>query len=89
MSRTRAAQVVLVPRRPESDASFVTGLLIGVLAGAALVLILTPEVRAQVQDLARQAGLTPGGAATAPRAHAERILTVVAPPPDPRGNVTA
>jgi len=46
----------------DADASFVNGLLLGLVAGAALVLILTPSVRTQITQVAQQFGLTDGAA---------------------------
>src|SRR5690242_3027432 len=72
------------PRKPDSDASFLTGLILGALAGAGLFLATTPLVRDQVQQLAQQLGLTaPGTAGPTATALRDEVLTRVAPPPDP------
>jgi len=77
-------RLLVKPRKPAPDTSFLDGLLLGTLTGAALILAASPFVRDQVQQLASQFGLTaPGPDAATPVALRDEVLTRVAPPPDP------
>lgn len=70
----------------EGDASLLNGLILGVAAGAGLVILLSPEVRSRIQAFAQAQGLGPSAAALATAdAQRDAILQRVAPPPDPLG----
>ena len=70
----------------QADASLVMGLVLGLLVGAAVVIVLSPEFRTQVNRVAQELGLNPGAGADG-RVTAEQgrdaLLKEVAPPPDP------
>ena len=69
-----------------ADASFAMGLILGLLVGAGVVIVLSPEFRTQVNRVAQELGLSPGagadGRVTAEQGR-EALLTEVAPPPHP------
>lgn len=79
----------MIVRRGSSDASFVTGLLLGLVAGAALVVVLTPEFRTQVRTLAAQMGVDDAGEIAQAAQARDEVLSQVAPPPDPRSSEPA
>ena len=68
----------------DSDTSLINGLIIGLLAGAALVIVLSPEFRARIDTALRDLGVETGAPAlnTALEVRDE-VLSRVAPPPDP------
>ena len=70
----------------KGDASLLNGLILGVAAGAGLVILLSPEVRSRIQAFAQAQGLGPTAAdlATAD-AQRDTVLQRIAPPPDPLG----
>ncbi len=71
----------------ESDASLLTGLLLGLAVGAALVILLSPEVRSRIQMFAQEQGLGPSAVdLTTADAERDAVLQRVAPPPDPLGS---
>jgi hypothetical protein len=76
-------------QRDTGDASLINGLLLGLIAGAGLVLVTSPLVRDRVNRAAEDLGIrttpTAGELAAADRARDE-ILQRVAPPPDPLGS---
>lgn len=68
----------------KSDASLINGLLLGLAVGAALVILLSPEVRGRIQLFAQAQGLGPSATALATAdAQRDAVLQRVAPPPDP------
>ncbi|HUS17082.1 MAG TPA: hypothetical protein VM536_18950 [Chloroflexia bacterium] len=76
-------------RQDSSDPSLINGLLLGLLAGAGLVLVGSPLVRDRVNQVAEDFGLrtTPTASQLATADHArDEILHRVAPPPDPLGS---
>ncbi len=71
----------------ESDASLLNGLILGLVIGAGLVILLSPEVRSRIQSFAEEQGLGPSAAALATAdAQRDEVLQRVAPPPDPLGS---
>ena len=73
--------------RDESDASLLNGLLLGLAVGAALVILLSPEVRSRIHTFAQEQGLGPSAEALASAdAQRDAVLQRVAPPPDPLGS---
>ncbi|MGI8588486.1 MAG: hypothetical protein ACR2M0_12500 [Chloroflexia bacterium] len=68
----------------QSDASFAGGLVFGLLVGAALVIVLSPEFRAKVSSTAQDLGIyTPQTDLPAAEQKSEQLLSGVAPPADP------
>jgi hypothetical protein len=68
----------------KSDASFLNGLILGFVAGAGLVILLSPEVRERVTAFAQQQGLGPTATDLAAISTREATLrTAMPPPPDP------
>ena len=67
-----------------ADASFAMGLVLGLLVGAGVVIVLSPQFRAQANRVAQELGLNTGagGHATAQQGR-DTLLKEVAPPPDP------
>ncbi|MDQ2805846.1 MAG: hypothetical protein M3Z04_02815 [Chloroflexota bacterium] len=74
----------------EADASLLNGLILGVVVGAGLVILLSPEVRGRIQAFAQEQGLGPSAADLASAdAQRDAVLQRVAPPPDPLGSSPA
>jgi hypothetical protein len=71
-------------RPRDSDTSLVNGLIFGLIAGAALVIVLSPEFRARIDTALRDLGVDTGppGLSTALEMR-DDLLGRVAPPPDP------
>ena len=71
------------PGKP-ADASLAMGLVLGLLVGAGIVIVLSPQFRTQLDRVAQELGLSTNadgrGAAEQGRA---TLLKEVAPPPDP------
>ena len=67
-----------------ADASFAMGLILGLLVGAGVVIVLSPQFRTQVNRVAQELGLSTGadGRAAAQQGR-DTLLKEVAPPPDP------
>lgn len=72
-------------RQPsQSDASFAGGLVFGLLVGAALVIVLSPEFHAKISNAAQDLGIyTPQADLPAAERKSEQLLSGVAPPADP------
>jgi hypothetical protein len=70
--------------RSDSDASFLNGLILGFVAGAGLVILLSPEVRERVTVFAQEQGFAPNAAdMAATNTRAATLLAAVPPPADP------
>jgi hypothetical protein len=67
-----------------ADASLAMGLVLGLLVGAGVVIVLSPQFRTQVHRVAQELGLSTGadGHAVAEQGR-DTLLKEVAPPPDP------
>jgi hypothetical protein len=67
-----------------ADASFAMGLVLGLLVGAGVVIVLSPQFRAQINRVTQELGLGAGadGRVTAAQGR-DTLLKQVAPPPDP------
>jgi hypothetical protein len=67
-----------------ADASFAMGLVLGLLVGAGVVIVLSPQFRTQVNRVAQELGLNTGadGRVAVEQGRAT-LLKEVAPPPDP------
>jgi hypothetical protein len=70
--------------RKSADASFAMGLVLGLLVGAGVVIVLSPQFHTQANRVARELGLSTGadGRVMAERGR-DTLLKEVAPPPDP------
>jgi hypothetical protein len=67
-----------------ADASFAMGLVLGLLVGAGVVIVLSPQFRTQVNRVAQELGLNTGGdGRVAVEQGRATLLKEVAPPPDP------
>ena len=73
----------------DSDTSLTIGLILGLLVGAALVIVLSPEFRARIDTALRDLGVDTGAPAlnTALEVRDE-VLSRIAPPPDPLSSAT-
>jgi hypothetical protein len=68
----------------DSDTSLINGLIFGLIAGAALVVVLSPEFRARIDTALRDLGVDTGAPALSTALDMrDEALSRVAPPPDP------
>ena len=73
----------------DSDTSLINGLIFGLLAGAALVIVLSPEFRARIDTALRDLGVdTAAPALNTALDVRDEVLSRVAPPPDPLSSAT-
>ena len=73
----------------DSDTSLINGLIFGLIAGAALVIVLSPEFRARIDTALRDLGVDTGAPAlNAALDVRDEVLSRVAPPPDPLSATT-
>lgn len=67
-----------------ADASLAMGLVLGLLVGAGIVIVLSPQFRTQVNRVAQELGLSTGtGGRDAAEQGRDSLLKEVAPPPNP------
>ena len=67
-----------------ADASLAMGRVLGLLVGAGIVIVLSPQFRTQVNRVAQELGLSTGtGGRDAAEQGRDSLLKEVAPPPDP------
>lgn len=67
-----------------ADASFAMGLVLGLLVGAGVVIVLSPQFRAQVNRVTQELGLSAGAdGRVAAEQGRNTLLKEVTPPPDP------